>query len=221
MNRFVGAAAAAALTAVAALTVTSANALVRVYPVSYHFSQPTACGSWCYHDPNFSKLTDGAVGNIGWAVNQGQEWDGWYNTPQVDVIFDFGTAKHVDIARVGTTQDNLGDVVLPRLHFFFSNDGQAFVQTGGNITGASAANDHSAFDTGALHLTQVAGLASDSRYIKLSALANGPWTFLSEVEFYRLGSAVPEPASWATMLLGLAGLGGAARARRRAATTAA
>ena len=59
---------AALLSATAAQTIASS-----ITPTNYIFDKPTACGSWCYQDAGLTKLTDGVVGNAGWALNSGAE----------------------------------------------------------------------------------------------------------------------------------------------------
>ena len=41
------------------------------------------------------------------------------------------------------------------------------------------------------------------------------WVFASEIQFLGVPSAVPEPSTWAMMLIGFAALGFAARERKR------
>jgi hypothetical protein len=48
-----------------------------------------------------------------------------------------------------------------------------------------------------------------------------PWIFLSEAEFSGIAGAVPEPSTWAMMLLGFAGIGFMAYRRRKSAAIAA
>lgn len=78
-----------------------------INPASYSFDQPTDCGTWCYNDPAFTKLTDGVLGKAGWAANDGQEWVGWAHERTVNIDFDFGTRRLIDTVRVGSTQDTL------------------------------------------------------------------------------------------------------------------
>ena len=188
-----------------------------VSPVSYIFDQPTSCGSWCYHDPNFTKLTDGVVGNTGWAVNQGQEWDGWVFKPVVNIDFKFAGATAIQSVSIGSTQDSLGDVALASFKVYSSANGTTWTLKGTLTNPPSSANDHSSTDTGTHPFYTLSGLGINDQFVRVEVDANGPWSFVDEVTF--AGGGVPEPATWALMLSGVFGLGAVAR-RRRAATVA-
>lgn len=42
----------------------------------YTYDQPASCGTWCYDDPSFTKLTDGVAGDRGRAYQRCQPHDG-------------------------------------------------------------------------------------------------------------------------------------------------
>lgn len=173
---------------------------------SYTFDQPTSCGSWCYHDPSYNKLTDGVVGNRGWAVNAGAEWDGWVGVANVNITFQFAQAMQFSSVSVGSTQDNLGDVVLPSFDLW-AYVGGSWVLQGSIVNPPSSANDASSGDTGPHAFYTFSGLNVVTDQLRVTAIATVPrtWMFVDEVRFDV--SPVPEPSSYAMLLAGLALLG--------------
>lgn len=205
-------------TTVVAASAASIASAAQVSPVSYSFDQSTSCGSFCYNDTATpSKLTDGLVGVAGWATNGGTEWDGWNSKPLVNIDFNFGTAKSISSVTIGSTQDSLGDVVLPSYDIFSSSNGSNWILVQSLIVPPSSANDNSPFSTAPHGFFTLSGLGINSQYVRVAAIANGPWTFIDEVSFQ--GGTVPEPAAWALMVVGF-GLVGAAARRRPAVLTA-
>jgi len=189
-------------------------AAVTVTPVSYSFDRSTACGTWCYHDPGRSKLTDGIFGTAGWAANSGQEWVGWVYQDVVNVDFDFGTRRRIDQIRVGTTQDNLADVVIPSISVYSSDDGTRWTFLQSLVVPPSSSNDVDAYSTLPHGFLSLDGLAADARYVRVAAMRNGPWTFMDEVQFTALSpTPAPEPFSLSLLGIGLAALGAALRKR--------
>ncbi len=182
-----------------------------VVPQSYTFDTPTACGSWCYHDPNFSKLTDGVIGNAGWAYNQGQEWAGWAYQSTVNIDFHFASPTQISKVAVGSTQDYSWDVVLPSFDLYAKENGQ-WVLKGTINNPYSSANDNDPYSAAAHPFFDFGNLNIHSQDLRLSARANGTWTFIDEVRF---SSAVPEAESWAMLAAGLGLLGLVARRRQR------
>ncbi|HLZ76839.1 PEPxxWA-CTERM sorting domain-containing protein [Phenylobacterium sp.] len=198
-----------------ALGAMAANA-GQVTPASYTFTPGANCGSFCYLDPGFTKLTDGVIGDAGWEVDGAAPWVGWNvgGAGLVNIDFDFGSSKTIDSVSVGSTQDNLGDVVLPSLNIYSSNNDLTWVLAGSLVVPPSDANDRYVFDTGPHVWLDVNSLGIDARYVRVQEVSNGPWAFTDEVRFANGGGAVPEPASWALMIGGF-GLAGAALRRRR------
>ena len=174
---------------------------------SYTFDQATSCGSWCYHDPGYTKLTDGVVGYRGWAVNAGAEWNGWVGVPSVNITFQFAGATKFSSVSVGSTQDNLGDVVLPSFDLW-AYVGGSWVHQGSIINPPSSANDASSGDTGPHAFYTFSGLnvITDQLRVTANSTVPGTWMFVDEVRFDV--SPVPEPSSWAMLLGGLALLAG-------------
>ena len=143
-----------------------------INPASYSFDQPTDCGTWCYNDPAFTKLTDGVLGKAGWAVNDGQEWAGWAYDRTVNVDFDFGTRRLIDTVRVGSTQDTHGDVMLPSITLFSSDDSATWSQIlslSVAVTPANGVDPNSSADNMAPRVSKGACIRIASRGSALTA----------------------------------------------------
>jgi hypothetical protein len=197
-----------------------------ITPVSYVFDQHTDTGTYVYNDtgaleigsPPYSggtELTDGVLGYAGWAVAGATPWVGWTD-PLVNIDFTFSGSHTFNSVSVGTTQDNLGDVVLPNLRVFSSLDGLAWTLEGGLTTAPDSANDHASSSLDPHVFLTVSGLNFTSPYVRLEITNQGPgygtFSFVDEVKF--AGGAVPEPTTWAMMLMGFFGLGAMLRRTR-------
>ena len=99
MSRFVLAAVGLAAGIIGLAAPASAATLT---PLSYTFDQPTNTGAYTYNDTG-AELIDGILGTAGWAYNAGVEWDGWVSVPQVNIDFNFGSAKTFNSVSVGST----------------------------------------------------------------------------------------------------------------------
>lgn len=181
---------------------------------SYSYDQPTRCGTWCYDDPGLSKLTDGVSGYAGWAVNNAAPWVGWYQVDAVNITFQFSQAMRFSSVSIGSTQDYLGDVVIPNFELW-AFQGGSWVSQGSIVNPASGANDHYLYDTGPHPIYTFSGLnvATDQLRITATPGVPGMWIFVDEVAFN--AAPVPEPSSWAMLLAGLGIAGYAGRGRRR------
>lgn len=182
-------------------------ALVEVLPVSYVFDKGTDTGTYNYADWGGVQLTDGFYGVADWSVDLGNgpayEWVGWVNDSPVNIDFDFGSPVQINQVNVGTTQDNLTDVVLPSVNLYSSNDGSSWSAFSSLVVPESTLNDNQHF------VYQFDGFSVNNRYLRVSLVhsTDGPWTFTDEIDFYRDTMPAPEPSA---MLLFGAGLSGMA-----------
>lgn len=195
-------------------------------PVGYTFDQATGCGTYCYHDEGGGQLTDGIYGVEGWAVDLGngnaQEWVGWINQPVVNIDFRFAAAVNVSEIRIGTTQDNTADVVLPSVDVYASGDGVAWSLVAQLSVPESSTNDRDYMGLGPHTTLTLSGLGiANASFVRVALLHsfNGPWTFADEIDFTGTPS-VPEPETYAMLLGGLGLLGVAVRRQRRGASAA-
>lgn len=198
--------------ALATLMVAMPAMSAQVIPTSYSFDQATDCGQWCYRDINFSKLTDGVVGSVSWGFHQGAEWDGWRGKPVVNIDFNFSAVTNINSVSIGSTQDNVGDVALPSFQVW-AKEANSWVLKGSLLNAPSAANNNDPYSNGAPHTFYTfSGLDIHSQQVRVSAYANGPWTFVDEVRF--TAAPIPEPETYAMLLAGLGLMGAVARRRK-------
>ncbi len=175
--------------------------MIEVLPTSYVFDQATDVGSYTYHDETGRQLIDGYYGVAPWSANLGNgpayEWVGWCNDSIVNIDFDFTTAKQVNMIKIGTTQDNLDDVVIPSFRIYSSND-----KTSWSFVKLLDIPENNAYNN-VYYTATFSNLNITSRYIRVAAVfsSNGPWTFLDEVDFYQ-DTTIPEPAT--IFLIGVA-----------------
>jgi hypothetical protein len=191
-----------------------------IAPVGYVFSAAPDCGNWCYYDtsPTRSRLTDGVLGKAGWAVDQGANWVGWTDR-LINIDFAFDGTKAFNLISVGSTQDNLSDVVLPDLFVYSSTDGGAWTLRGSLITDPDIANNRDPYSTAAHGFLNV-GVDFTAPFVRVQVRSNGPFSFIDEVRFYSADAdpgAVPEPATWAMMIAGFGLAGSTLRRRARPA----
>ncbi|HPU16060.1 MAG TPA: PEPxxWA-CTERM sorting domain-containing protein [Polymorphobacter sp.] len=147
-------------------------------------------------------LTDGVVANDFWYnVESGAgtgPYVGWYaagrNQLNPTVAFNFAGSKKIVSMRAHIDNSWVGGVFAPS-QVLVDGVSQAFT--------APAPGSIGWLDIGGLNLT---GNSHTVQFVQSSG-----WVFVSEVQF----NAVPEPASWALMIVGFGMVGGALRTRRR------
>ena len=149
-----------------------------VTPDSYTFDLPTDTGTWGYHDPNLTKLTDGVYGVAPWWQNMGVEWDGWAYKAAVNIDFSFNGVKNFNTISVGTVQDALWDVVMPNVSVWSSLDnGVSWGIVSSILIPADNANNDS-YRTVVFNNLNVSANA-----MRITLGSNGPWIFTDEIKF--------------------------------------
>ncbi|MYM66805.1 PEPxxWA-CTERM sorting domain-containing protein [Pseudoduganella sp. FT55W] len=115
---------------------------------------------------------------------------------------------------VGSTQDNLGDVVLPSFDLW-AYVGSSWVHQATISNPASSSNDASPYDSGPHAFYTFTGLSVTADQLRITATPGvpGSWMFVDEVTFN--ATPVPEPTTWAMLLAGLGLVAGARRRSRR------
>ena len=207
---------------------TSAVLMVSSYDMINGNGQ-AASGTFNYWDGNYtglgSKTTDNAAlsggkGALTDGVAATQRWDavsnvggtgpfvGWYTPVSGNPAIDFHLSSSSTVNSVSLYVDN-------------SNFGGVGAPSSILINGTNYTPSVISFSSTAEVLT-VAGLALTGGNIFVTPIQGAqPWIFLSEAEFSGIAGAVPEPSTWAMMLLGFAGIGFMTYRRRKSAAIAA
>ncbi|HLD65651.1 MAG TPA: Ig-like domain-containing protein [Pseudomonas sp.] len=158
-----------------------------VKPVAYAMDQAPSSS---YSDNSGLQLNDDQVGVAGYNVNLGQgtayEWLGWNAKPTVNIDFDFGRTVFIDSIRVGATQEDTGNVVLPSIEVF-KKVGESWVAAGSLPVPVSSANSYSNGSLSPRRSLDISGLNLNSRYVRVTLKANGNWSFVDEIDFSRNG----------------------------------
>ncbi|WP_205895469.1 Ig-like domain-containing protein [Metapseudomonas otitidis] len=170
---------------------------VRIRPVSYSLDQGTNCGTYCYGDYSGRQLIDGRLGAAGFMADMGMgkahEWLGWTARTQ-NIDFDMGQVSHVTTVAVGATQDSLSNVVLPSFDVL-QKVGDEWVAVGTLNTPPSNSNNREQESREPHGQLTLSDLDINSRYVRLSFRANGPWTFVDEVSFSNGTGPMPSSAT--------------------------
>ncbi len=209
--------------AIAAGLLAAPCAATIVLPTSYEMRSPDN-GTFNYQDDSYNgtntggflsggtgDLTDGVIAGAHWNVTPGP-WVGWFNVNPV-IVFRFAPGTMINtIDFYFDDARGSGAVTLPQgvqlSHAGITIDALPTITTN-DIVGRYSYN--------------IGGLAVDA--LSATLLRNTGWTMLSEVTFSGTVSAgppaaVPEPASWAMLILGFGFVGGAMRKRARLELTA-
>jgi hypothetical protein len=186
---------------------------IQVTPTSYSFVPGTKQGTYSYIDETGNQLIDGLYGPSK-VLSQADAvpYLGWL-APMVTLNFSFAQATTFESVTVSSLQAWLGNIVLPDVVLYSSNDGLNWTQVASLVTPESSANNYAKKD-----LT-LDGLNVTAQYLQIELRRNalGPWIFTDEVTFSSLGNLtsqsttggtpVPEAGTTLALLgLGIAGL---------------
>jgi hypothetical protein len=153
-------------------------------------------------------LTDGFIATDAWynvsnesGTGQYVGWQTKYFTP--NITFHFSGSSTVTSVNFYVDNTDVGGVIAPSS---ITIDGTTYAPTATPISAYAE------------ELT-ISGLSLTGSAINIQPNAGSqPWIFVSEAQFF--GSGVPEPSTWAMMLLGFAGLGFAGYRRAKGGRTA-
>lgn len=154
-------------------------------------------------------LTDGVVAPNLWFNTENNAgtgpYVGWFGPGRGQlnplITFNFAGSTLIDQIRIHMDNSNVGGVFAP-----------AQILIDGVSTAFTAPADGTA---GFVDFSGLS-LSGGSHTLQFNQDFGGnSWIFLSEIEFYGSSAAVPEPATWAMMLLGFGVVGGAMRRRAR------
>ena len=181
----------------AQVTLVDGYEAVRIKPVSYTLDQGTGCGTYCYGDDRGRQLIDGQLGTAGFVADLGMgkayEWLGW-TARTMNIDFDFGRTVNLTDVKVGSTQDTLSNVVLPSFDVL-QKVGNEWVAVGTLNTAPNNANNRDQESREAHAQLTLSGMSINSRYVRISFRANGPWSFVDEVAFSNGTGPMPSSAT--------------------------
>ncbi len=154
------------------------------------------------------------MGYAGWAADHGNAWDGWSGGGKVNIDFNFGAKTKIDTVEIGSTQDHPGQIALPSINIFSSNDGNNWSFVNSLIIPANPANNVDLWSTSAHGFLSLTNLGINNNFVRVQAIANSPWIFIDEVKFSSNQNTTATPVPAAVWLFG-SGLAGLIAIRRR------
>lgn len=179
---------------------TCALAGTEIIPDSYTFDQ-TRHGPYLpfiYPDVNNTKLTDGVYDNNQWVVAGADKFVGWLNDRwvsapgpavplTVNIDFVFSGQHTINQIEISTTQNRLGDVVIPDADIYSSVDGYTWVHLERIATPESDTNNGSyqALTFSGLNITETNVRVALS-HIDRNNTDFGPWIFTDEIDFLQM-----------------------------------
>jgi hypothetical protein len=153
-----------------------------VTPTSYTFVPGTKQGTYSYIDETGNQLTDGLYGPSRlWSQADAVPYLGWL-APMVTLNFNFAEATTFESVTVSALQAWLGNIVLPDVFLYASNDGVSWTPVANLVTPETSANNYAK-----ANLT-LDGLNVTAQYLQIELRRNvlGPWIFTDEVTFNSL-----------------------------------
>ena len=150
-------------------------------------------------------LTDGIIATDNWFVVETPAGNGPYVGWTLDptITFHFAPSTSIDSINIYYDDSNGAGGVSTPASFTINGTTYGVVDAPGS----------------APNVFTLSGLGFVGDTFTLTANRNNSWVFLSEVTFDGGAAPAPEPASWAMMLSGFGAIGGAMRARRKAAVS--
>ena len=193
------------LTIIALAAVPCAHA-VQIAPTGYSIDQTPDNGTYIYQDNAAgNKLTDGTFG--GFPVNSQAAANSWlgFKDPLVNIDFEFDEVVSFNEIKVDTLQVGLGNIVLPSIFVYSSTDGSDWTLLN-SIDNSPPSGTNNGYQLLPIPVT----VDSQLLRVSLAFAENGPWTFVSEIQFFgdrrTPGQNVPEGGA-TVALLGLSMLG--------------
>jgi hypothetical protein len=182
------------------------NQAIQVTPTSYTFVPGTKQGTYSYIDETGNQLTDGLYGPSR-LLSQADAvpYLGWL-APLVTLNFNFAAPTTFDSVTVSSLQAWIGNIALPDVYLYASNDGTTWSPVANLITPEVDANNFAkaTLTLGDLNVT--------AQYLQIELKRNniGPWIFIDEVTFSSPdniqaqsttgGTAVPEAGATLALL---------------------
>ena len=175
---------------------------------SYEYWDETYNGAGCNTCSNaalsggLGELNDGIVATQNWYVTEAPTGNGGYVGWTIDPTITFNFAPGTAIGSISIAfddSDGAGGVSAP----------SSFIVNGVNYAVTEPAGSAPSFFT-------LSNLGFVGSTFTVTAIRKNQWLMLSEVSFAAPG-AVPEPATWAMMMLGFGTAGYSLRSRRRVA----